>query len=218
MIEMIDELSKAQLYSVDRVLLGEAVLSGVSRETDEVFLIVNLDVIDQLYTSMIITFSNDAYGLVSYKAELTSYRIESETEKIYEIKCVLLERLEVIQRRENFKIKTSIPVTVAVFDGEMKPVQGKDGAQAEYDVEIKDISASGVLIATDKELDVGYIVSFTFDHTAPPLALDAEIIRIRNHKNGINEYGCRFIRLTAEKEAGIRRYVFKIQLSKAQSR
>ena len=218
MIDMIDELSKAQLYTVDRILLGEAVLSGISPDDNEVFLIVSYDIMEQLYTSLIITFSNDAYGLISYKAELVSFRRESEEDQTYEIKCALLEKMEVIQRRENFKIKTSIPVTVGVYSGSMEPILDKTGNQVRYEAEIKDISASGVLLSTDQELTVGQVVDFTFEQTTPALILEAELIRHRTYKNGINEYGCRFIRLNAEKESGIRRYVFQIQLSKAQSR
>jgi len=141
MIEMIDQTSKALIYSDERILLGKAVINCVTVD-DSISLIVDDEVLEQMQTSFILTLTNDAYGLVSYKAEIETFRRESYEHGTYVVVVRPVEFIERIQRRENFKIKVTIPIT-AYFGSE------------EYEAEIKDISASGVLIAIKKEAGLG---------------------------------------------------------------
>jgi len=203
MIDMVDQASKVMIYSPQMVMLGRAVIESITAD-DEMSLVVGDEVFDLMSTSFVLVLSNDSYGLISYKAELVTFRRESIVEGTYVVVVKPIEFIERVQRRENFKIKVSDSVILRI---------GPDECPAQ----LKDISASGVMITVDKELEIGQIFDFTFDQLSPPLDYEAEVLRLTNSQDGVHEYGCRFINMTVEKESSIRRHIFRLQLTRAAS-
>lgn|GEM_PF-2512702 len=217
MLEMIDEYSKAQIFSSERVLLGKAEIIR-KFEDKKIRLRVHEEVMNLMYTSFIITVSSDAHGLVTYKANLLEFRRESEADKTYDVICELVEMLEIIQRRENFKIKVLLPTTISVYDSAKRPVLDGEGNQVRLPAEIRDISASGVLVQTQADLAVGQLIEFVFDKAGQPFLLTAEIIRRKEYESGLKGVGCKFVGLPVAHEASIRRYIFKLQLAKVKEK
>ena len=205
MLDMVDEYSKAQIFSDERALLGKAEVTGKIGDK-KISLNVHDDVMSQLSTSFIITLSSDAHGLITYKANMLEFRRVASCANTYEVLCELLEVLEIIQRRENFKIKTLIPITLSV------------GGAGAYPAEIKDISASGVFIETNANLNVGQIIEFMFEKAGPPFLLTAEVVRSKLYGSGLGGFGCKFVDLPVTNESSIRRYVFKLQLAKVKGK
>jgi len=197
-------------------LIGKAIIRSVT-EDGVITLEIEDEVVDQMNTSFVLALSNDSFGIISYKAELISFAKESFEYGTYEVICKLTDFIERVQRRENFKIKVSIPVMIHFNNTDMTPVLDEEGNQVEYPAEIKDLSASGVLIATEKELEVGHVINFIFEQAAPPFPIEAKIIRKKKSDGHISEFGCKFVKMTVEKESSIRRYVFRLQLAKAAS-
>lgn len=201
MIEMVDQTSRVMIYSPGGALLGKAALESILAD-DRITFIVKDEVFDNMHTSFILTLSNDAYGLISYRAEIITFMKESVEHGTRRVVVRLVEFIERVQRRENFKIKVPISIVIRC---------GGDECQAE----IKDISASGVLVAVDMELCVGQTFDFTFNQLPTSFDLTAEVLRCNVNEAGVRECGCRFINMTVEKESSIRRFIFRLQLAKA---
>ncbi|MCL1809446.1 MAG: PilZ domain-containing protein [Clostridiales bacterium] len=217
MLDLIDEYSKAQVFSSEKVLLGKVeILKKLGDK--KILLRVRDDVVNLLYTSFIITVSNDVHGLVTYKANLLEFKKESESDKTYDVVCELVEMLEIIQRRENFKIKVLIPTTISVYDNANKPVLDGFRNHLKLPAEIRDISASGVFVQTKADLRIGQVIEFMFDKAGQPFPLAAEIIRSKKYESGLVGFGCKFINLPEVNESSIRRYIFKLQLAKVKEK
>jgi len=214
MREILDDYSKAQIYTIEKVFLGNAMIVGMP-ERDMVVLMVEDSAFDRLYTSFILTLCSDSYGLITYNARIIDFKRYSDADKTYEVKCELLDLIEVVQKRENFKVKVSIDAIVVLYETDGTPViDTEKGAHAECSVVLRDLSASGVLVQTRKELKIGQVIGFYFEYADPPFPLYAEIIREHAFEDGSKGYGCRFMGLKVSDEASIRRYIFRIQFSK----
>ena len=212
MIEMVDEYTKAQIFNNDNIFLGNAMVVGKKRVNEEVALLVEDHVFEELYTDFILRLSNDAYGVITCTARVVDFIRDSDAFRTYEIRCELLEMLNLVQNRENFKIKTSAPAVVTIYENDGTPVfDAEKGAFIRYPVTLKDISASGVLVETQKDFNEGQVFEFTFEHDDPPFIVYAEILRKQEYPDGNKGYGCRFLNLNVAEESSIRRYVFQLQ-------
>jgi len=211
---MNDEFTKAMIYNNDKAFLGNAIILGFTEGAD-VDMLVEDHIIDELYVSFIVTLCSDSSGLHTYDAKLTDFRRHSDVDKTYEIKCELIKLLEIVQKRENFKMKVSISAVASLFENDGSPIteKGKE-ANFKFLAEIKDISASGALISTRSELKLGQIIEFMFEYDDPPFAIRAEILREQVSGEGRFGYGCRFLNLNVGEESSIRRYIYGLQFSK----
>jgi len=214
MNEIYDEYSKAQIYTIEKIFLGNAMVMGTP-DKDIVVLMVEDDAFDRLCTSFILTLCSDAHGLITYSAEVVDFRRFSDADKTYEVNCRLLDLIGVVQKRENFKVKISVDAVVVLYEGDGTPVIDKEkGTHVECSVVLRDLSASGVLVQTRKLLTVGQVIGFIFEYADPPFPVYAEILREQDYNDGSKGYGCRFLSLNVAEEASIRRYVFRVQFSK----
>jgi len=213
-LEIINRYGAAKIYTTEKVLLGKAQAAGKFGDK-KISLKIDDNIMDGLNTSFIIILENDAYGLITYRAVLTEFRKAPEVDNMYEVKCELMETLEIIQRRESFKFKVSIPVIIALYDSSKSPIfDNASRTHIKIPVLVKDISASGILIITKEELQVGNIIDFVFEEAKEPFLIEAEILRSQDYGEGDIGYGCRFINLDADKDMKINRYIFESQFKK----
>jgi len=212
---MSENFEKAYIYSHNKIYIGCAdVLRGVFGEKEAVLRITD-EVMDRMTTSFLLTFTSDSHGLVTDEVEMAEFKQDDRDSAVYIVKCNLVKTIEVIQRRENFKVKVTIPVTISLVEREAIDDNIKSHApKAQYPVVIKDISAGGVLFLTREELEVGQTVEFTFDRTNQPFNVNAEVLRVQDMDDGYKGYGCCFINLQAAKESSIRRFIFSLQLNR----
>ena len=209
-----DDISKAQIYTVEKIFLGYAMVVGLA-EDDSVVLIIEDEAFDKLETSFILTLCSDTHGLITYNAKIIDFRRFSDADKTYEVRCGLLDFIEVVQKRENFKVKISVDTAAVLYESDGEPVIDKEkGAHLECPVLLKDLSASGVLVQSEREYKIGQVIGFMFEFADPPFPVYAEILREQTGPDGRREYGCRFRKLNVAEEASIRRYIFRIQFSK----
>lgn len=211
---MLNSYTKAIIYTADKIFVGNAEVAGKYGD-QEVVLRMSRELADGMHASLIITLYNDAYGLITYKGQFIEYsEIPSEGDELLcEVKCELLEMLEIIQRRGNVKAKVSIPVTITLLGTQGTPMlDDESGTPVQHSVIIKDVSASGILFVTKELIDPGQHIDFLFSRCAAPFLVTAEVLRVQEYANGLNGYGCKFYGLSAAKESIIRQYVFKLQL------
>jgi len=217
-IKMIDfkDYKRARLYTSEKNFIGEAVFFFAAEgDEDELTLRVSNEVMDRLYTHFIITFVSEVKGLATYSASMIDFIRESGFKGTYKVRCRLLEVIETLQRRQNFKIKVKIPMVITLCDPNGKPIYVKEiSDHLRQPAEIRDLSASGILFVTSKEeLEIGQQIEFTFEQADQPFPIKAEIVRRQDDSDGTKGYGCRFIDLPEAYEAGIRRYIFNLQLA-----
>lgn len=211
---MINNYTKARIYTSDKVFIGNANVTGKYGDK-QVLMMVPEDVLKKMYTSFIITLYNDAYGLITYKGELVEYKktLNKDEETVFDVTIELLDTLDIVQRRGNVKMKVTMPVTISLIDLLGSPIlEERTGNPIQHSATIKDISASGVLITMNGNLEVGQRFDFLFNKAAAPFLITAEILRVQDYDDGLKGYGCKFYNVSAAKETIVRQYVFKLQL------
>jgi len=212
---MMNEYRSAKLYTPERILLGETAASGTSGKFGDKYVCLQIDskIMNGLSQYFVVTLKNDAYGIVTYRATVSESKKEKETDDIYEVKCELMEIIEIIQRRENFKFKVELPVVVSVYDSDKNPIYDSFAkAQRKISVVINDISVSGMFFMASEHLMDGHIVEFVFEDASSPALIEAKILRQKKYGKDKIGYGCKFINLDIDKEFIIEYYIFKKQL------
>ena len=205
MVSGISEYGGATVFDSEGVLLGQAKVDG-RVGAQEISLYVDDATVDGITLTFMVTLENDAFGLVTYRASLNSFgRSREYLEYPYKVNAELLEMVGVAQRRDEFKVKTSISTTFRKFD---------DENEGKYCAEIRDLSASGAFFVSKEELECNDVVEFDFDALENPFTVQAEIVRVNPIEDGTIGYGARFVNLPEGHRAKIRMYVYNVQLAK----
>ena len=111
-------------------------------------------------------------------------------------------------RREDIKVIVNRPVFIVQTDGE----DGEKEGLRKFSVRLRDISAGGVCVVSEIELNRTKLYEMVFDLGREPDVISLRILRHTKNENGENVYGCAFVQLGALQESRIREYVFKKQL------
>lgn len=96
-----------------------------------------------------------------------------------------------INRRKNFRVGISIM-------GSM--IRGTDSPVNVY---VRDVSASGFSITTERNLNIGEEITVRYSDMGIKLSLTGNIVRMVNEEEGKNIYGCKLLR----ESEGIAQYV-----------
>lgn len=211
------ECKQAVLYTVEDIYLCDAAVSHISE--DSATLIVTKSNADLSLTEAHVTFFDSAKGLVTYSCELTEFKKSKRASsgEYYFTRCTAHEQLSVMQRRNDIKVPVNIPVALSA--------KTRDGALSNIEAKVWNISAGGIFFTSRQKFSIGDIVSFFFsDPDLPSLTLQAEILRLQEHRQlrkiigsaakdtELIGYGCRFVHLPSRAESQIRNYVFRQDL------
>ena len=156
-----------------------------------------------LHEQVLLVLTSPTAGLIPYictpQAEL-AVTTEAATEQHIQMPFRIDEKREAIQRRQDFKVKTSLETEVTLLSPQKGSCQGT----------IEDLSAGGMLFATEMALEIGqdFVVSFT--ETREPLYLHVKILRLQSNGR-IKRYGCQFQQLLPQHEEMLRQYVFQLE-------
>ncbi len=167
------------------------------------------DYADELETEVYVTFFDDVCGLVSYLCTLSSYKevILPGYRNYYSVECKLNQQVKVIQRRSDIKVKTDFPAEISYLDYEDEELWA--------DITVKDMSAGGLFFTSTEELPIGQEFTFFFNQGTRPFLLTGVVLRMQEtEEEELFGYGCKFIQLSAAKEAIIREFVFRQQVQK----
>ena len=177
-----------------------------SRTESTILLLVSVQEflrLTNLHEQVLVVLTSPTVGLIPYictvQPEL-AVTMESNTEQHIQMPFRIDEKKEAIQRRQDFKVKTFLETEVTLLSPLSGPCAGT----------IEDLSAGGMLFATEMALEIGqdFIVSFT--ETREPLYLHVKILR-RQSDNRIKRYGCQFQELLPQHEEMLRQYVFQLE-------
>ena len=101
---MYESYRSAYIYTSKNVFLGSAVVEAGEFDEHSIILRIADEVMGGMTTTFLLTLASDAMGLVTYKAEIAGFNLEYEEGAVYRVNCNLLEMVDIIQRRENFKV------------------------------------------------------------------------------------------------------------------
>lgn len=156
-----------------------------------------------LHEQVLVVLTSPTAGLIPYictpQPEL-AVTMEANTEQHIQIPFRIDEKREAIQRRQDFKVKTSLETEVSL----LSPLKGSCAGV------IEDLSAGGMLFATEMALEIGQTFVVSFTETKEPLYLHVKILRQQSN-NRIKRYGCQFQELLPQHEEMLRQYVFQLE-------
>ena len=209
---MFDEYKSAEIFDDKGVPIGKVKAEGKFGEKT-LTLIVNDDLMERIGSKFITTLENDVYGLVTCEAAMKEFARSNDVPYNYEIVIEPVEILGVVQRRNEFKVKTSFTTMLwKVYEENLKDASKVKRKQLEYECEVKDISASGLFFKTRDVFDENQIVELVFDKAEKPFSAYAEIVRVQDCEDGDKGYGARFINLPEGYQASIRMYIYSEQI------
>lgn len=212
MLNTINE--EAILYTKDKRRIGNGRVIKKGENTVTLLFYKKLPI--ALMDELLIDFTSDVYGLLTYICQPVTFELSktSSLDKEYYVsEFQILELANILQRRRDIKVKVSFSCTITLIDNEGEPlINPKTGKPQTYQVRIKDISASGILMVTDQNFTIGQKFTFIFDQTNTPIEITSEILRTQEEKEDLTGYGCHFVDVPPAKEAQIRQHVFKLQI------
>jgi hypothetical protein len=148
---------------------------------------------------VLIMHSSETKGLLYYQAFFK--KCDKTEGKKLKAQFQITGLLEQVQRRADIKVKLT---------GVSLPIQLKKNR--EFEVNLCNISAGGMLISTEHILPIGQTFSFSYELPTEVLEINAEILRIE--PLGINafQYGCKFYDMTDEQMGTLRKHIYQLQL------
>lgn len=209
---------KATIYNLNKVMICDAEVLG--KRDNVITIMLKENISSKMHSDLYVTLYDDVYGLLTYKSKIIEYKkIVSASFSIqYKVRCELIDLVEILQRRNNVKVKTNISTTITLVDDEDEEIINlKTQRPFDYAAFIKDISASGVFVTTEEELAISQRFVFIFSESPKPIRIISEIIRIQKLSKGGYGYGCKFLNMSDSMESVVRRFVFKVQLSESRN-
>ena len=160
----------------------------------------------------IVHYTDSSQGVMDLRCAFVGYEREENalivTLKVNEI-------IKTTQRRQDLKMRTNLPVKLTLLDaGERIQTDPVTMRAVTVQATLRDISAGGVMIDSETELEVSQKMMFPFDKGSSPIMIQAEVIREQETIGLTHRYGCRFINNNSGKEAVIREYVFRLESSR----
>lgn len=187
---------KASIYTIDNEYLCDAHVSHIADRS--ALLTFEEPYGDILRSEALVTFYDNAKGLVSCSCRLSDYKeyAVSPGVKHSSALCSFGEVVTALQRRNDLKVRVDLPARLSYTDSEGNTIRS--------DASIRDISAGGVFVICSCTLCTGQQFSLSFRAGQKELLLTAEVIRIDDAG-----YGCRFPDMTSSQEASVRSFVFQ---------
>lgn len=159
--------------------------------------------LSNLQEDVLLVLTSPTLGLLPYICTLLPDSLtgtNEATEQHMKLDFLIREKKQNIQRRRDYKVKTDIELDVKLTGPLHGDCHGK----------IEDLSAGGILFATEWRLEIGQEFTFLFEQTKTPLQLTARVLNIyRNDR--IKRYGCALQELSTAEEETLRQCVFQIE-------
>lgn len=161
----------------------------------------------KLYSARLRTFV-DFYdiqqGLVRCFCEILIQKntYASRMEEPWMADCQILEIYDVYQRQQDLRVKTRFSIDCRTTDNEF------------FVGSVRNLSAGGLYIITGQAMKEGDIFFFSHRFDDVQCYLKAQVLRIKLVGSGFG-YGCKFLGLSGNEEAAVRKYVFAKQIEKS---
>ena len=152
-----------------------------------------------------VDFYDTQQGLIRCYCELVVQR-NTYPNKVVEpwmADCELIEVYDVFQRQQDLRVKTHIGADCRMEDGQF------------FVATIRNTSAGGLYMVTSQVLKVGDVFSFRYRFDGELCQLKAKTLRVSPGGGGGFGYGCKFVGLSKDAEAAVRKFVFAKQREKS---
>lgn len=157
-----------------------------------------------------VIFYDPVNGLVTCKCRLST-PVTLPGGDLCSLRCEVLDRLAVRQRRQDVKVPVHINVMI---HSNFLPGDTVQIPPLGYPASIENISAGGVYLRMSLRLEPGRRVWFAMRQTGEELTLAAQLLRVERvpSQPGQGEmfgYGCKFVNLLSRQETLLRSFVFQ---------
>lgn len=198
---------KARVYDLNNRFVCEG--KAVYRKDEERLYLRANELIGDRGPDFLVHFMDDSQGVFDFRCAYEGYEREgAQFVTILEI----LETIKNIQRRQDVKVKTNLPVMVTLLEADDTVKIDPSSMKAmQVQAWLRDISAGGIMMETAEPLEINQKLLFPFDKGSSPILLTAEVLREQEPMNDSNYcYGCRYLNNNSGKESIIREYVFRM--------
>jgi len=197
---------EARVYDTDNRPLFEGKASYLK---DEEKVLISADEFYVLAeTEYLVTYA-DNLGVFYLRCAYEGFEMDGA---VFVFTMRVVDTVNIVQRRQDLKIKTNIPIKITLLDigGKIK-IDPTTMKALQIPAMLRDISAGGIMVDTEYHMDVNQTIMFPFDKGSYPIMINAQVIREQSHDERIYRYGCRFLNNNSGKESVIREYVFRLE-------
>lgn len=151
-----------------------------------------------------VEFYDIQQGLIRCRCELVLRKNTGETRNTepWMSDCKVLEVEEIFQRQHDLRVRVQIATEFLIM------------SNGQFFVgTIKNVSAGGLFVVTSQGIKVGDHLAFSYRFGSDVLCkLVVKVLRVKQGGTGGFGYGCKFMNLTPETEAIVRKFVFEKQM------
>lgn len=190
---------KVEVYSITDALISIGVL--VDLDGDYMEIIGDIFPRFEKGEKLKICAYDDMRGICWYTA-VVDYSVSDR------IQLTDVELLNVIQRRQNIKVKTTFTTQIFnIYDDDDNMIT----LDEPINIQVKDISVGGVFFVCDMPFKENQKIEFFFNQGPRPLRIKTSILR-RQEVNGQNNgYGCIYDDLTEREQDILFSYIWEVQ-------
>lgn len=200
---------KARVYDINNRFICEG--KAVYKKNEGFVHVLANENLEKKGPGFLVHFMDDNQGIVDFRCGYSGFEREGLA---YNNILEVAEIVKIIQRRQDVKAKTNIQVKIILLEYNDSVKIDPDTMKAiQIQARLRDISAGGVMLETEAELEVNQKFLFPFDKGSSPILITAQVIREQPHENQYRHYGCKYLNNNNGKESIIREYVFRLQLA-----
>ena len=201
----------ARIYSVDKSFIYEG-RAEYDREAKTIYIRggkSDVEKVAALGGDCLVHYTDSAQGVFDFYCRYTGFEQDGVH---FDMVMLVDDIIQTTQRRQDLKMKTNISIKLTLLDqGDKVLTDPETMRSVTVPAMLRDISAGGIMIDTERELPVNQKLLFPFDKGSSPIMVSAQVIREQPPVNDYYRYGCRFINNTVSKESIIREYVFRLE-------
>ena len=157
----------------------------------------------------LVHYTDATQGVFDFRCGYVGYEQEGA---LYVLELKVSEIIKTTQRRQDIKMRTNLPIRLSLLDSDDRiRTDPETHRSVTMPAMLRDISAGGIMIDTESELEVNQKIMFPFDKGSSPIMVQAEVLREQARSGAFYRYGCRFYNHNSGKEAVVREYVFRLE-------
>lgn len=207
---------KARVYDLGNSYIMEC-KAVYSREGNTVYLSGDKEIVERISESaagnaFLLHYTDATQGIFDFQCQYTGYEQEGP---LYVVAMQVEDTIKTVQRRQDLKMRTNIPIRLTLLDPDDKITTDPDTKKAvQINAILRDISAGGVMVDIESPLEVDQKIMFPFDKGSSPIMIQAQVLREQEQAGTYHRYGCKFYNHNSGKESIVREYVFRLEASR----
>jgi len=198
---------KARIYTTDNSFICEC--NAAYKADDSVLYLSGGRSLIDMGEEFLVHYTDASQGVFDFRCTFVGYEQEGA---LYVVELTVEEVVKTTQRRQDIKMRTNLPVRLTLLDADDRIMTDPESHRSlTLPAMLRDISAGGIMIDMETELEVNQKIMFPFDKGSSPIMIQAEVLREQARVGAVYRYGCRFFNHNSGKEAVVREYVFRLE-------